>query len=78
MLDRLSDRVAYLQDESLFMRDLLALTQQKLEASNPPMAGQNATLASELDLLGDVYADFAAAIEYPALTAHPCAGALMP
>lgn len=33
VLDRLSDRVAYLQDENLFMHDLLNLAQKKLQGN---------------------------------------------
>ena len=34
-LEALSDRMAYLQDENLFMSDLLSMTQQKLKSVAP-------------------------------------------
>lgn len=54
-LERLSDRVAYLQDDNLFMHDLLSRAQQKLQQANQTKPEQTEVTVTVLDSLIDAF-----------------------
>lgn len=72
VLDRLSDRVAYLQDDSLFMNDLLRLAQSKLQQQQP--AKQEVTVTA-LDALVEAF-DAVGEWEIPAIASSSALGCL--
>jgi hypothetical protein len=55
VLDRLSDRMAYLQDENLFMNDLLRLTQKKLKGAVEKEPDKQQVTATAIDALVDAF-----------------------
>lgn len=71
VLERLSDRVAYLQDDALFMHDLLRLAQAKLQ----PQPAQQGVRATALDALVDAF-DAVGDWELPAIAPATALGAL--
>ncbi len=73
VLDRLSDRMAYLQDENLFMHDLLQLTQKKLKGT--ATEEQQATTGTAIDALVEAF-DAIGNWELPAIAPYSVAGAL--
>lgn len=72
-LDRLSDRMAYLQDTDVFMFDLLKLTQKKLKANQQP--DKRETTETAVDALVDAF-DVIGNWEIPAISPSTVAGAL--
>lgn len=75
VLDRLSDRMAYLQDDSLFMNDLLRLTQKKLKNGQKPEKQEVSTTA--LDGLIDAF-DAIGDWELPAINSASAVGGALP
>ncbi len=75
VLDRLSDRIAYLQDDNLFMNDLLRLAQTKLKQTQQQQPEKTEVTVTALDALVEAF-DAVGDWEMPALSPHPCAGAL--
>lgn len=75
VLERLSDRVAYLQDESLFMNDLLRLAQTKLKQSQNQQPERQAVTVTALDALIDAF-DAVGDWEMPAIAPATALGAL--
>jgi len=73
VLERLSDRVAYLQDDSLFMNDLLRLAQSKLKQNQQPEK-QEVTITA-LDALVDAF-DAVGDWEIPAIAPSSVMGCL--
>ncbi len=73
-LERLSDRVAYLQDGDLFMHDLLKLSQQKLKGDDKRQDKQQASTTA-IDALIDAF-DVIGDWEIPAISPSTVAGAL--
>lgn len=55
VLDRLSDRVAYLQDDGLFMHDLLNLAQSKLKHAQQQQPEKQEVTVTALDALIDAF-----------------------
>jgi hypothetical protein len=73
ILERLSDRVAFLQDDSLFMNDLLHRTQKKLKGNQTKEQKEVTTTA--IDALCDAF-DAVADWELPAIAPSSVMGAL--
>ncbi|MBM0745450.1 hypothetical protein JOY44_28930 [Phormidium sp. CLA17] len=73
VLDRLSDRVAYLQDENLFMHDLLNLAQQKLKGNQP--AAVATVTPTAIDALVEAF-DAIGDWEIPAISVSSALGCL--
>jgi hypothetical protein len=74
-LDRLSDRMAYLQDENLFMNDLLRLTQKKLKGAQEQEPEKQQVTVTAIDALVEAF-DAVGNWELPAIAPHTIAGAL--
>lgn len=55
VLDRLSDRVAYLQDDGLFLHDLLVLSQQKSKRNQSEQPEKETVTATAFDALIDAF-----------------------
>lgn len=72
-LERLSDRVAYLQDSDLFMHDLLHKAQKKLQGSQRPE--RQHTTVTAIDALVDAF-DAIGEWELPAIAPTSAAGCL--
>lgn len=75
-LERLSDRVAYLQDDNLFMHDLLSRAQQKLQQVNQSRPEQTEVTVTVLDGLIDAF-DAIGDWDFPALPGISDAKAIM-
>ncbi len=75
VLDRLSDRMAYLQDENLFMNDLLRLTQKKLKGAQQQEPERQQVTVTAIDALVEAF-DAVGSWELPAIAPHTVAGAL--
>lgn len=75
VLERLSDRVAYLQDDALFMNDLLVLAQSKLRQNQQEKPEKQEVTVTALDALVDAF-DAVGDWEMPSIAPHPCAGVL--
>ncbi len=75
VLEQLSDRVAYLQDDALFMHDLLTLAQSKLQRSQQQHPDQQDVTTTALDALVDAF-DAVAAWEVPAIAPASALGCL--
>lgn len=73
-LERLSDRVAYLQDGDLFMHDLLKRSQQKLQGDDKRQDKEQASTTA-IDALIDAF-DVIGDWELPAIAPSTVAGAL--
>ncbi|MDX2099672.1 MAG: hypothetical protein SFW36_17985 [Leptolyngbyaceae cyanobacterium bins.59] len=72
-IERLSDRIAYIQDDRIFLAELLSRTQQKLTPT--PEAAQQEAMATEIDALSEAF-DSIFEWEYPALVLNSVAGCL--
>ncbi len=75
VLDRMSDRMAYLQDENLFMNDLLRLTQKKLKGAQEQEPEKQQVTATAIDALVEAF-DAVGNWEIPAIAPYTPAGAL--
>lgn len=75
VLERLSDRMAYLQDENLFMNDLLRLTQKKLKGAQEQDPEKEQVTATAIDALVEAF-DAVGNWEVPAIAPYTPAGAL--
>jgi hypothetical protein len=75
VLDRLSDRMAYLQDENLFMNDLLRLTQKKLKGAQQQEPEKQEVTVTALDALVEAF-DAVGDWEMPAIAPHSALGCL--
>jgi hypothetical protein len=75
VLERLSDRMAYLQDENLFMNDLLRLTQKKLKGAQEKEPEKQQVTVTAIDALVEAF-DAVGNWELPAIAPHTIAGAL--
>lgn len=72
-IERLSDRMAYLQDDRIFLAELFSRTQQKL--APVPEAPQQDAMAAEIDALSEVF-DSIFEWEYPVIALNSVAGCL--
>lgn len=75
VLERLSDRVAYLQDDSLFMHDLLRLAQSKLQQNQHQQSQKQEVSVTALDALVDAF-DAVGEWDLPAIAPSTVLGAL--
>lgn len=75
VLDRLSDRMAYLQDENLFMNDLLRLTQKKLKGAQEQEPEKQQVTITAIDALVEAF-DAAGNWELPAIMPGTSMGCL--
>ena len=75
VLGRLSDRVAYLQDDSLFMNDLLRKAQSKLKQNQQQQPGREEVTVTAIDALVDAF-DAVGDWEIPAIAPTSVLGAL--
>ena len=75
VLERLSDRVAYLQDDSLFMNDLLRLAQSKLKQNQQQQPDKQEVTVTALDALVDAF-DAVGDWELPAIVPSSALGCL--
>lgn len=73
VLEHLSDRIAYLQDDRIFMADLFSRAQQKLNSNGD--GSDEGSLATEIDALTDAF-NAIADWEYPAIAPMTIAGCL--
>lgn len=73
VLDRLSDRMAYLQDENLFMNDLLRLTQKKLKGAQEQKPEKQEVTVTAIDALVEAF-DAVGSWELPAIAPHSALG----
>lgn len=73
VLEHLSDRIAYLQDDRIFLADLLSRAQQKLHSHGE--GAQREVLATEIDALTDAF-DGLAEWEYPSIAPATIVGCL--
>ena len=75
VLDRLSDRVAYLQDDGLFLHDLLSLSQQKLKRNQSEQPEKQVVVTTALDALVEAF-DAVGDWDLPALEGDSTVAAL--
>ncbi len=75
VLDRLSDRMAYLQDENLFMNDLLRLTQKKLKNVQTQEPEKQQVTVTAIDALVEAF-DAVGNWEVPAIAPSTALGCL--
>jgi chromosome segregation ATPase len=74
-IETLSNRMAALQDDGLFMHDLLRRTQQKLKAANPERLEQSEAVGNAVDALIEVF-DVVAEWEIPEIAPFTPMGCL--
>ena len=75
VLERLSDRVAYLQDDSLFMNDLLRKAQSKLKQNQQQQPGREQVTVTAIDALVEAF-DAVGDWEIPAIAPSTALGCL--